>query len=412
MRTLVVVFLLLALVAPAWADIFTDISGIPAQRAIERLAAKGIVRGTADGRFLPNAVVTRLELVLFLVRLLGVSGQGLKPPAFKDLDRIPDNARTAVAAASGLGTVSAKSVELKKGNIVYTLTTDKLAYGPEEEIILTFIVSNTGKEDVTFEYTNSQFNDFIVKAADGTEVARWSLGRAFLPVDKPVPLVAGKSLNFNTRWKQLDQNDRPVGVGRYEIIGVHTTKTNPTALSLFFQKGLVVGYPDNTFRPDQPVTRAELAALSVRAGGLDAEAFERAKATLPVSDNAEVLDWVRGSVAVALERKMVPPIGGAFKPAQGATRGDAAVALDVLMGLLKKYDYLKGTFRGMQESRPPTITIEDEKKAARTFRVAIAHAVYRNDRSVSLTALRPGDTVLMLKESDVGDMVYIEATGP
>ena len=412
MRMFVAVLLVLALVAPAWADIFTDIAGIPAQRAIERLAAKGIVRGTAAGKFLPNDVVTRLEMVLFLVRLLGVSGQGIKPPAFKDLDKIPESARSAVTAAVSMGTMSAQSVELKKGNIVYTLTTDKLAYGPEDEVLLTFIISNSGKEDVTFEYSNSQFHDFIIKAADGTEVARWSLGRAFLPVEKPVPLVAGKSLNFNTRWRQLDQNDRPVGPGRYEIIAVHTTKANPTAFSLFFQKGLVVGYPDNTFRPDQTVSRAELAALAVRAGGLDAEAFARAKATLPVSDNAAVLDWARGSVAVAVERKMIPLIDGAFKPTQGATRADAAVALDVLMTLLKKYDFQKGIFRGAQESRPPTITIEDEKKAVRTFRVAAAHAVYRNDRFVPLSALRPGDTIQFLKESDVGDVVYIEATGP
>src|SRR3972149_3934169 len=113
-----------------------------------------------------------------------------------------------------MGTVSAQSIELKKGNIVYMLTTDKLAYGPEDEVLLTFIISNTGKEDVTFEYSNSQFHDFIIKAADGTEVARWSLGRAFLPVEKPVPLVAGEALDFHTRWRQLDQNDRPVGQGR------------------------------------------------------------------------------------------------------------------------------------------------------------------------------------------------------
>lgn len=412
MRTLTCGLLLLALAAPAWADIFTDISGLPAQRAIERLAAKGVVRGTADGRFLPGSVVTRLEMVLFLVRLLGVSGQGLVSPEFGDLERIPQGARPAVAAAVSMGTVSARSVELKKGDILYTLTVDKVAYGPQEEVLLTFVISNTGKEDVLFEYHNSQFHDFIVRRADGMEVARWSLGRAFLPVEKPVPLAAGKSMNFNTRWRQLDQNDRPIGPGRYEVVAVHTTKTSPTSLSLFFQKGLVVGYPDNTFRPDQPVTRAELAALAVRAGGLDAEAFSRATATLPVSDNAAVLPWARGSVAVAIERKMIPLLDGAFRPAQGATRADAAVALDVLMGLLKKYDFQKGVFRGLRESRPPTISIEDEKKAVRTFRVAPAHAVYRNDRRASLGALRPGDVLQFLKESDVGDVVYIEATGP
>ncbi len=411
MRVLIAVCLVLALVAPVWAQIFSDIAGHPAQRAIERLAAKGIVRGSAEGRFFPAVPVNRLEMVLFLIRVLGISGSGLKTPAFKDLNQIPESARSAVAAAVAMGTMSARSVELRKEAITYALTADKLAYGPDEEILLSFVITNTGKKDVPFEYNNSQFHDFIIKAADGTEVARWSLGRAFLPVDKPVTLAAGKSMTLSTRWKQFDQNDRPVGIGRYEIVAVHTTKTEPTALSLFFQKGLVVGYPDNTFRPEQAVSRAELAAMAVRAAGLDAEAFARAKATLPVADNAAVLDWARGSVAVALERKMIPPRDGAFRPAASATRGDAATALDVLMQVLKKYDFQKGVLRAVQAGRPATITVEDEKKAVTTFRVAAAHAVYRNDRPATLADLRPGDALQFLKESDAGDVIYIEATG-
>jgi hypothetical protein len=162
---------------------------------------------------------------------------------------------------------------------------------------------------------------------------------------------------------------------------------------------------------NQTVSRAELAAMSIRAGGLDAEAFARAKAALPVSDDRTVLDWARGSVAVAIERKMIPLIEGAFKPDQGATRAETAVALDVLMALLNKYDYLKGTLRAVEDSRPATITIEDEKKAVRTFRVASARAVYRNDRQVTLADLRAGDAILLLKAGDVGDVAYIEATG-
>lgn len=411
MRILLAMGLVLILIAPARAEIFTDIAGHPAQRAIERLAAKGIVRGTAEGRFQPASAVTRLEVVLFLVRLHGISGQGLKIPAFKDLEQIPESARPAVAAAVGVGTMSALTAELRKGVITYTLTADKVSYAPEEWITLTFVITNTSKEDVTYEYNNSQFHDFIIKSVDGTEEARWSLGRAFLPVDKPVTLAAGKSMSFSTRWKQLDQNDRPVPTGRYEIVGKHTTKTNPTSLSLFFQKGLVVGYPDNTFRPNKPVSRAELAALAVRAGGLDTEALARAKATLPVSDNAAVLDWARGSVAVAIERKMIPLIDGAFRPDQGATRADTAVALDVLMEVLQKYDFVKAIFRSVGEGRPATISVEDDKNAVRTFRIASAHAVYRNNRPATLADLKAGDTVLLLKESDVGDVLYIEATG-
>lgn len=411
MRTVLTALLVLALITPAWAEIFSDVAGHPSQRAIERLAAKGIVAG-AGGRFQPAEAVNRLQLVQFLVRMLGISGQGVKLPAFKDLNQIPENARTAVAASVGIGTVSTTSAELKKGPITFTLTTDKPAYGPEEQILLTFVVTNTGKEEVKFEHSNSQWHDFIITSADGTEVARWSLGRAFLPEDKPVTLAPGKSFNFTTRWRQLDQNDRPVATGRYEITSVHTTKANPTSVSLFFQKGLVVGYPDNTFRPNQVVSRSELAAMAVRAGGLDTEAFAKAKAALPVSDNGQVMDWARGSVAVAIERKMIPLVDGAFRPGQGATRADAASALDVIMGVLKKYDFTRGTLRAVGTGRPGTISFTDDKNATRTFRMASAHAVYRNERVATLADLKAGDKIAMLKESDAGDVSYIEATGP
>jgi hypothetical protein len=43
--------------------------------------------------------------------------------------------------------------------------------------------------------------------------------------------------------------------------------------------------------------------------------------------------------------------------------------------------------------------------------MARAYAVYRNDKLVDLKDLRPGDTVLLLKIGDVGDVAYIEATG-
>jgi hypothetical protein len=409
MRIIGAAVLALILAVPSWAAIYGDINGHPAQRAVERLTAKGVFRVAPDLRFNPNERITRLEMAIFLVRLLAISGQGVRVPAFKDQDQIPEDARSAVAAVVGLGTLQANKVELKRGNLVYTLTSDKAAYGPQDEILLTFIVQNTAKEDVAFEFVTSQLHDFVIKAADGTEVARWSLGRAFLPVDKPIPLAAGKSMTFQTKWRQLDQNDQPAPAGRYEIIAMHTTKSSPVALSLIYQKGLMSAFPDNTFRPRQALTRAELAGLVVRAGGLEAEL---AKAKAPaVSDVAEIPDDLRSSAAVVMERKLMLPISGAFKPAQAATRAEAAVAMDGLGVSLKRYDFTKGTFRTIIGSRPPLLSFEDDKKAIRIFRVSVTHAVYRNDRPATLQELKPGDAVQFLKAGDVGDIMYLEATG-
>lgn len=402
--------LVAVLAAPtAWAAIFTDILGLPAQRAIERLAARGIVRIPPDGKFNPSATVPRVELAVLISRALGLSGQGVSLPAFADAGEIPPEARSAVAAVTNLGTVSPARVEVRKGAVVYTFSTDKTLYGPAETIELRFTITNTGKENVTFEYATSQLYDFIITDARGTEVARWSLGRAFLPLSGPVTLAAGKSFEYVTRWKQLDQNDEPVPPGRYRMTAVQTTVRDPTALSLVLHRGVLPGYPDNTFRPRAEVTRADLAAVMVRLLGWG----EVSARPLAVADAAEVPESVRGEVAVAVERGVVPPrADGTFQPQRPATRAEVAWALDKLMDTLQRYDFSRGILKDIRVGTPTLMVIEDPSRAQRTYRVARAHAVYRNNAPAQLADLRPGDQLLFLKVGDAGDVAYIEATGP
>jgi len=407
-RALVAALVLLAAAVPVWAAIFTDIQGLPMQRAIERLAAKGVFRGTPDNRFNPAGPVSRGEFALLLVRALGLETQGVALPDFKDAADIPRDQQAAVAGVTSLGSVSPQRVELKKGDLVYTLATDRAVYGPADMIEVTFTIKNTGSTDLRFEYANTQLYDFIIRDSEGREVAKWSLGRPFLPVDAPIPLAAGQQIEGRTRWKQLDQGDEPVPPGRYEITAVHTTKANPTALSLFFNKGVMTAYPDRTFRPREEITRLDLATVTARAMGLP----DAPPGAITATDASAIPSPARGTVAAALERRLVGLVGNReFRPAQRATRAETAQALDVVMDTLKRYRFAKGTLRDPVGGTPPQITIQDERKAIRTYRVARNHAVYRNDRPAELRDLRPGDTLLFLNIGDVGDVAYIEATG-
>src|SRR5439155_9668430 len=94
-------------------------------------------------------------------------------------------------------------------------------------------------------------------------VAQWSLGRAFLPMKEPITLAAGKSFDYVTQWRQLDQNDEPVPPGRYELIATQTTKQDPTTLTLALYRGVLAAYPDNTFRPKADLTRIDLGGVFV-----------------------------------------------------------------------------------------------------------------------------------------------------
>ncbi|HXF81917.1 MAG TPA: S-layer homology domain-containing protein [bacterium] len=396
-------------VGPAGAAIFTDIQGLPMQRAIERLAAKGIFRGASATTFNPSGAVTRGEFAVLLVRALGLDAQAAALPAFKDAAEIPRDQAPAIAALANMGTVSPQKVELQKGPVLYTLAVDKRVYGPSERLRITFSMQNTSDQDLKFEYSTNLFADFVIRTATGEEVARWSIGQAFLPVSEPVPLAARQKIDLLAKeWKQLDQSDDPVPPGRYEIVAIHNTKANPTQVSLFFNKGVMGARPDGTFRPKEQLSRLELATVTARALGLGDAAVEG----LGAADIGAVPAADRGTVAAAVESRILALVGREVRPAERATRAQVAQALDVVMETLKRYNFLRGTLKDPIAGNPPQLTIEDERKALRTYRVApVYHAVYRNGRLAELKDLRPGDVVQFLTAGEVGDVRYIEATG-
>lgn len=401
-----------SLVLPAWGAIFTDIQGLPTQRAIERLAAKGVFGRTGD-RFNPAGTLTRTDLAVFLFKALSFSPEGLGAPDLKDAAEIPKEAQPAVTVMTRMGTVSGtvapQRSELRKGPLVYRLTSDKAVYGPTERVTLRFSVENTGKDDIKFDYASDLHFDFFIRDGEGNEVAKRSYGMPVRQVEMSVPLAAGRSIEFGAVWWfQRDQNDAPVPPGRYDITAVQLTKSNPTTISLIFNKGLMQIFPDNTFRPKAEVSRADLAATVARALGLG----DGPPAVLQgVIDAGEIPEALRGVVAAAIDKRIIL-LGPdrAVRPTRSATRADAAGALDVLMDTLKRYDFSKGTLKDIRVGTPSLITIEEENKAQRTFRVARAYAVYRNNAAADLKDLKAGDVLLFLKAGDVGDVTYIEAT--
>lgn len=80
---------------------------------VTRLDEAGIVRGTADGAFQPNATLTRAQMATFVVRMIEeVAGADLEPaPVFDDIsgvhaDNIRKLAAIGVTAGTGDGTFS------------------------------------------------------------------------------------------------------------------------------------------------------------------------------------------------------------------------------------------------------------------------------------------------------------------
>jgi len=98
----------------------------------------------------------------------------------------------------------------------------------------------------------------------------------------------------------------------------HWSEGAVLALSM---SGIISGYPDGTFKPDDEIKRSEFVKLLVQTLGITGEA------TLSFSDVPES-HWARGSIAAAQSAGIVRPTDGArFRPDEAATRAEMAVWL-------------------------------------------------------------------------------------
>lgn len=91
--------------------------------------------------------------------------------------------------------------------------------------------------------------------------------------------------------------------------------------------GIAAGYPDNTFKPDAPINREELAAMAAHAARLTAASGETSFA-----DNQEISAWAKGLVLAAANARIVN--GGpdrTFRPKDNATRAEAVCVILALM---------------------------------------------------------------------------------
>ena len=92
-----------------------------------------------------------------------------------------------------------------------------------------------------------------------------------------------------------------------------------------FKAGLVRGYEDGTFRPESKITRQEMAAMLVRAMGKENEAQVKAGAQLNFGDVVSIAAWANGYIAVAVEQGLVRGYpDGTVGPLRNTTRAETA----------------------------------------------------------------------------------------
>jgi len=106
--------------------------------------------------------------------------------------------------------------------------------------------------------------------------------------------------------------------------------------------GLVMGYPDGTFRPDAPVTRQEMAALVVRAARAAGREVvitpaQELRALFRFLDRDAIAEWALGAAARAAHIGIITgrtPVE--YAPAADATRAEGTVMLLRLLRYLEE----------------------------------------------------------------------------
>lgn len=87
--------------------------------------------------------------------------------------------------------------------------------------------------------------------------------------------------------------------------------------------GIVNGYSDTQFGPDDPITREQMAVMIVKAAKL-----QSSSSTLSFNDSKKISGWAEDAVITAVAEHLVKGFpDGSFQPQSNATRAQAVVVI-------------------------------------------------------------------------------------
>ena len=92
--------------------------------------------------------------------------------------------------------------------------------------------------------------------------------------------------------------------------------------------GIAGGDGDGAFRPDDAVTREELAVMLYRYGRMLNLSTSGRDSLTSFTDSNNVSDWARDAVAWAVDSDILHGDGGWLMPKETATRAEAAIMLE------------------------------------------------------------------------------------
>lgn len=195
---------------------------------------------------------------------------------------------------------------------------------------------------------------------------------------------------------------RPTGEPRFGDIRNDWAKGYITALA---ESGIASGYPDGTFKPERHITRAEMATMLVRVVKLG-DKVDSLEQPEPSFSDVGPEHWAFRSIETANTLGILPVhFGVVFEPNAATTRAETAwmveslIDLKVTEGKLAKVD-----------SREGALTITTPGNTEQTVFVGLDTAIYRNSVATTVDKLLRGDNVSVVADA-TGRPKFIKARG-
>lgn len=120
----------------------------------------------------------------------------------------------------------------------------------------------------------------------------------------------------------------PTGSGK--IFGDTTDHWARDTIAIAGSYGIVSGYDENTFGPNNPITREQMAVMAVKA--IKLTSVSSVSEEIKFIDNRQISSWAKSSVSAAVKKRiMVGYPDNSFKPQGTATRAEAASVIHNLI---------------------------------------------------------------------------------
>ncbi|NLK08458.1 MAG: S-layer homology domain-containing protein [Firmicutes bacterium] len=194
----------------------------------------------------------------------------------------------------------------------------------------------------------------------------------------------------------------PSGRGDFPDIRGHWAEKDINAL---IEKNIIQGYPDGTFKPNAQISRAEMVTMLIRAVRLDGDFGAHQFDWWPSFEDVPETHWAHDQVEIASRLGIVPSIFlTRFQPEKAANREETAAMIRTAKELIT----VQGTLENANNQN--MLVVAPQIGQSLVLEVAPDANILRNNTKANSTDLLEGDQVYVVTGS-YGSAQFVKASG-